>query len=110
MVKYLTKFQEHLRNALESERTVNTYTTHIKQFFEIVGKHEPRKVNKADVQKWRTYLREHYQDTTINAKLAAVKSYFKFVGTEYNGISLRDNPHPGREVRHHRKEAPECAK
>lgn len=92
MIKYLAAFQEHLRNGLESEKTVSTYTAHIKQFFEIVGKREPKDVKKTDVQKWRTYLRDHYQDTTINAKLAAVKRYFRFIGTEYNGISLRDNP------------------
>ena len=93
---YLDEFSAYLMSIDKSDSTIKTYIEHIQAFakwFEetnCIG-FDPSIVTEIDIRDMRSYLQgtRHLKETTINLRLASLKSYFEFLeGEKY----IKNNP------------------
>ena len=93
---YLDEFAAYLISIDRSDSTIKTYIEHIQAFakwFEetnCIG-FDPSIVTEIDIRDMRSYLQgtRHLKETTINLRLASLKSYFEFLeGEKY----IKNNP------------------
>jgi integrase/recombinase XerD len=93
---YLNEFSAYLMSIDKSDSTIKTYIEHIQAFakwFEetnCIG-FDPSIVTEIDIRDMRSYLQgtRHLKETTINLRLASLKSYFEFLeGEKY----IKNNP------------------
>ena len=93
---YLDEFSAYLMSIDKSDSTIKTYIEHIRAFakwFEetnCIG-FDPSIVTEIDIRDMRSYLQgtRHLKETTINLRLASLKSYFEFLeGEKY----IKNNP------------------
>ena len=93
---YLNEFAAYLMSIDKSDSTIKTYIEHIqafaKWFEESNGlSFEPAVITEIDIRDMRSYLQriKHLKETTINLRLASLKSYFEFLeGEKY----IKNNP------------------
>lgn len=75
--KSLERFCTYLKNEEKSPRTVEKYRRDVRAFLAFVGK---RKITKELVIEFKNYLKENYKLTSANSMIAAMNSFFKWVG------------------------------
>lgn len=93
---YLDEFAAYLMRIDKSDSTIKTYIEHVQAFakwFEETNgiNFEPAAVTEIDIRDMRSYLQgtRHLKETTINLRLASLKSYFEFLeGEKY----IKNNP------------------
>lgn len=79
-IKELNDFLNHLDVEKNySTHTIGAYETDLNQFFNFTNK-EIDEITKSDILSFLKYLKENdYSSTTANRKLAAIKSFYKFM-------------------------------
>lgn len=93
---YLDEFATYLMSIDKSDSTIKTYIEHVQAFakwFEETNgiNFDPIIVTEIDIRDMRSYLQgtRHLKETTINLRLASLKSYFEFLeGEKY----IKNNP------------------
>ena len=93
---YLDEFTTYLMSINKSDSTIKTYIEHVQAFakwFEETNgiNFDPIVVTEIDIRDMRSYLQgtRHLKETTINLRLASLKSYFEFLeGEKY----IKNNP------------------
>lgn len=93
---YLDEFATYLMSIDKSNSTIKTYIEHMQAFakwFEETNgiNFDPIVVTEIDIRDMRSYLQgtRHLKETTINLRLASLKSYFEFLkGEKY----IKNNP------------------
>ncbi len=75
--KMISNFELELRNDEKSSNTIEKYLRDIRCFLEFVN---GRLVEKALVLEYKAYLEKEYALSSANSMLAAINSFFKFVG------------------------------
>ena len=93
---YLDEFTTYLMSIDKSDSTIKTYIEHVQAFakwFEETNgiNFDPIIVTEIDIRDMRSYLQgtRHLKETTINLRLASLKSYFEFLeGEKY----IKNNP------------------
>lgn len=93
---YLDEFATYLMSIDKSDSTIKTYIEHVQAFakwFEETNSinFDPIVVTEIDIRDMRSYLQgtRHLKETTINLRLASLKSYFEFLeGEKY----IKNNP------------------
>ncbi len=75
--KMITDFEEELKNDEKSDNTIEKYIRDIKCFLKFV---DNRLVEKTLVLEYKAYLEKDYALASANSMLAAINSFFKFVG------------------------------
>ncbi|MDH7565940.1 MAG: tyrosine-type recombinase/integrase [Clostridiales bacterium] len=93
---YLDEFAAYLMSIDKSDSTIKTYIEHIQAFtkwFEETNGigFDPSIVTEIDIRDMRSYLQgtRHLKETTINLRLASLKSYFEFLEAEKY---IKNNP------------------
>ena len=96
---YLDEFTAYLMSIDKSDSTIKTYIEHIQAFakwFEETNGigFDPSIVTEIDIRDMRSYLQgtRHLKETTINLRLASLKSYFEFLEAEKY---IKNNPARG---------------
>ncbi|NLN42567.1 MAG: tyrosine-type recombinase/integrase [Clostridiales bacterium] len=86
---YLDEFSAYLMSIDKSDSTIKTYIEHIQAFakwFQDTNgiDFDPSIVTEIDIRDMRSYLQgtRHLKETTINLRLASLKSYFEFLEGE----------------------------
>lgn len=74
----LTHFLDHLRREERSPGTRAKYLRDIRRFLAFLP--EAKRVDKAQVLVWKERLARQYADRTVNTMLAALNSFFTFLG------------------------------
>lgn len=93
---YIDEFATYLMSIDKSDSTIKTYIEHVQAFakwFEETNgiNFDPIIVTEIDIRDMRSYLQgtRHLKETTINLRLASLKSYFEFLeGEKY----IKNNP------------------
>lgn len=93
---YIDEFATYLMSIDKSDYTIKTYIEHVQAFakwFEETNgiNFDPIIVTEIDIRDMRSYLQgtRHLKETTINLRLASLKSYFEFLeGEKY----IKNNP------------------
>ena len=93
---YIDEFATYLMSIDKSDSTIKTYIEHVQAFakwFEETNdiNFDPIVVTEIDIRDMRSYLQgtRHLKETTINLRLASLKSYFEFLeGEKY----IKNNP------------------
>lgn len=67
-----------------SDRTVETYSGALRQFFKYMQKNNIQNPTREDIITYREYLKENYELNTVNGLMIALRQFFKFL--EYSGI------------------------
>ena len=93
---YLDEFATYLMSIDKSDSTIKTYIEHVQAFakwFEETNgiNFDPIVVTEIDIRDMRSYLQgtRHLKETTINLRLASLKSYFEFLEAEKY---IKNNP------------------
>jgi site-specific recombinase XerD len=89
-MKELEMYQNYLKSRGKSANTLRAFTTNINEFLEITNSKTIEDLNEIKVVDMNSYLitlqNKGNGDSTRNAKVSAVKSFFKFL----NKIELMD--------------------
>ncbi len=93
---YLDEFATYLMSIDKSDSTIKTYIEHVQAFAKWFKEtndinFDPIVVTEIDIRDMRSYLQgtRHLKETTINLRLASLKSYFEFLeGEKY----IKNNP------------------
>ena len=83
----LNRYEQYLKEEERSRATVEKYLRDVKKFREYLcslGEHESDKnqFDKKIVLEYKQYLNEHYKTTSANSMLAAINSFFEYLGCE----------------------------
>ncbi len=76
-LKMIKDFESKLRNDEKSENTIQKYLRDVKFFVKFVGE---RSIDKVLVLEYKSYLEKNYALASANSMLAAMSSFFKFLG------------------------------
>ena len=93
---YIDEFATYLMSIDKSDYTIKTYIEHVQAFAKWFKEtndinFDPIVVTEIDIRDMRSYLQgtRHLKETTINLRLASLKSYFEFLeGEKY----IKNNP------------------
>lgn len=89
-VKLLNEMLDNYRGYLEDEErskaTVEKYLRDVKAFFEFLG--EGRSMTRERVREYKQELKENYKISSANSMLAALNSFFVFLGREELKVKL----------------------
>lgn len=78
--KEIDAFEKYLKQEERGKATIEKYLREIRSFFLWIGE---RAVSKEAVLEWKDYLqKEAYASVTVNGKLSALNSFFKFMEWE----------------------------
>lgn len=81
-------------NTLNSKNTKVTYNRAILDMFEYLNNKNVQDITNIDLQNYRSYLFDKFSDNTVQTKLRAVDSFFKFLFENY---MIKVNPSVGRD-------------
>lgn len=73
----IANYADNLRDLERSENTVKQYIGHLQS---LMGWLNGRAITKQELIRWKRHLTERYAATTVNAMLAAVNGFLRFVG------------------------------
>ena len=82
----LPAYREYLRDEERSRATVEKYLRDVRVFLEYVG--ENQVLGKERIREYKEELRERYKISSANSMLAAVNSFFVFLGREELKVKL----------------------
>lgn len=67
-----------------SDKTVETYSSAIKQFLNYMQENDITNPQREDIISFREHLKENYELNTVNGLMIALRQFFKFL--EYSGV------------------------
>ncbi|EHI60395.1 MAG: tyrosine-type recombinase/integrase [Hungatella hathewayi] len=76
----LDRFKQYLREEERSRATVEKYLRDVRKFGEYVQSTGERGFDKELVLEYKQYLNERYKTTSVNSMLAAINSFFDYIG------------------------------
>ena len=76
----LDRFKQYLREEERSRATVEKYLWDVRKFGEYVQSTGERGFDKELVLEYKQYLNERYKTTSVNSMLAAINSFFDYIG------------------------------
>ena len=76
----LDRFKQYLREEERSRATVEKYLRDVRKFGEYVQSTGERRFDKELVLEYKQYLNERYKTTSVNSMLAAINSFFDYIG------------------------------
>ena len=76
----LDRFKQYLREEERSRATVEKYLRDVRKFVEYVQSTGERGFDKELVLEYKQYLNERYKTTSVNSMLAAINSFFDYIG------------------------------
>jgi len=84
-VKFMTeeilgRFKQYLREEERSRATVEKYLRDVRKFGEYVQSTGEGRFDKELVLEYKQYLNERYKTTSVNSMLAAINSFFDYIG------------------------------
>ena len=74
------RYQRYLREEERSRATVEKYIRDVRKFVEYVQSTGKREFDKELVLEYKQYLNERYKTTSVNSMLAAINSFFDYIG------------------------------
>ena len=74
------RYQRYLREEERSRATVEKYIRDVRKFVEYVQSTGKREFDKELVLEYKQYLNERYKTTSVNSMLAAINSFFDYLG------------------------------
>ena len=84
--KLLQEYQNYLQDEERSRATVEKYLRDVKHFLRYLG--DSREIDKEIVREYKQDLIKHYKITSANSMLAALNSYFCFLGKQEWKVKL----------------------
>ena len=89
----IDQYGQYLREEERSHATVEKYLRDVRKFREYLclsGRNESNSngFNKETVLQYKQYLNEHYKTTSANSMLAAINSFFEYLGCEEYKVKL----------------------
>ncbi|MBS5065195.1 MAG: tyrosine-type recombinase/integrase [Hungatella hathewayi] len=76
----LDRFKQYLREEERSRATVEKYLRDVRKFGEYVQSTGEGRFDKELVLEYKQYLNERYKTTSVNSMLAAINSFFDYIG------------------------------
>ena len=76
----LTAYEQYLREEERSRATVEKYLRDVRKFREYLYLSGEAAFQKEQVLAYKQYLNEHYKTTSVNSMLAAINSFFDYLG------------------------------
>ena len=84
----LEKFREYLNDEERSHATIEKYLRDVRKFRKFGCQWEAELGEKERIRRYKQYLKEHYKTTSVNSMLAALNSFFTFLGREDLKVKL----------------------
>ncbi len=78
--KELTAYEQYLREEERSRATVEKYLRDVRKFRDYICERGSGGFDKELVLEYKQYLNENYKTTSVNSMLAAVNSFFDYLG------------------------------
>jgi len=85
---FLSKFIQFVD---ASERTADTYTKNIKQFYKFLLKNNISKPTRSDILAYKDELKATHKSTTVQSYIGALRLYFRFLASEGLYPNIADN-------------------
>lgn len=83
--KLLTEYREYLQDEERSNATIEKYLRDVKQFIDYLGEDQ---VGKEKIREYKESLKERYKISSVNSILAAINSFFVYIGREELKVKL----------------------
>lgn len=87
-----------------SEKTIQTYSRALKQFFKWIYQNNITQPQRADIIEFRNHLQDNYKPTTVQSYMIAVKLFFKWTEAENLYKNVADNVKGAKLDRQHKKD------
>jgi len=84
----LEPYEQFLKEEERSRATVEKYLRDVRKFWGYVRAAGKVAFDKAIVLEYKQYLSEHYKTTSVNSMLAAINSYFDYLGRDECKVKL----------------------
>ena len=84
----LEPYEQFLREEERSQATVEKYLRDVRKFWGYVRAAGKETFDKAIVLEYKKYLSERYKTTSVNSMLAAINSYFDYLGRDECKVKL----------------------
>ena len=78
--KHLKQYEQYLKEEERSQATVEKYLRDIRKFRDYLNASDSGTFDKERVLEYKQYLNEHYKTTSANSMLAALNSFFDYLG------------------------------
>ncbi|MBS5065448.1 MAG: tyrosine-type recombinase/integrase [Hungatella hathewayi] len=84
----LIQYERYLKDGEKSRATVEKYLRDVRKFWNYLGERGVQEFDKEQVLEYKRYLNEHYKTTSANSMLAAINSFFEYLGCEEYKVKL----------------------
>ena len=84
----LIQYERYLKDGEKSRATVEKYLRDVRKFWDYLGEQGVQEFDKEQVLEYKRYLNEHYKTTSANSMLAAINSFFEYLGCEEYKVKL----------------------
>jgi len=84
----LIQYERYLKDGEKSRATVEKYLRDVRKFWDYLGERGVQEFDKEQVLEYKRYLNEHYKTTSANSMLAAINSFFEYLGCEEYKVKL----------------------
>ncbi len=84
----IDRYGQYLREEERSHATVEKYLRDVRKFREYLCLSGRNELDKETVLQYKQYLNEHYKTTSANSMLAAINSFFEYLGCEEYKVKL----------------------
>ena len=84
----LIQYERYLKDGEKSRATVEKYLRDVRKFWDYLGEWGVQEFDKEQVLEYKRYLNEHYKTTSANSMLAAINSFFEYLGCEEYKVKL----------------------
>ena len=84
----LSQYERYLKDGEKSRATVEKYLRDVRKFWNYLGERGVQEFDKEQVLEYKRYLNEHYKTTSANSMLAAINSFFEYLGCEEYKVKL----------------------
>ena len=78
--EHLKQYEQYLKGEERSQATVEKYLRDIRKFRDYLNASDSGTFDKEQVLEYKQYLNEHYKTTSANSMLAAINSFFDYLG------------------------------
>ena len=84
----IVQYERYLKEEERSRATVEKYLRDVRKFLGYVKEFGGGAFDKELVLEYKQYLNENYKTTSVNSMLAAVNSFFEYLGCEECKVKL----------------------
>ena len=84
----LIQYERYLKDGEKSQATVEKYLRDVRKFWDYLRERGVQEFDKEQVLEYKRYLNEHYKTTSANSMLAAINSFFEYLGCEEYKVKL----------------------